>query len=322
MFIGLTGVSSIAAASDMGYDALLQTAVASDNRATFETILDTALATWPDDREAILALAQSLKPEWLEPAQVAEVAEAEKRKAAAEKASRDRGIIYYLDPALWNGQAELGASSSTGDSDEQSGSLGLSFNRSFGDRWEHDLDLKLDVARANGVTSKERFVTKYEALWKPWDETYLVNYTEFELDKFSGYDYRLTETIGVGYQLIETAKQNLRLEGGPGIRINKIEAVRSDGGILLTPAETQYEFIGRLSSTYSLQLTENLMLEDRASVLFGTESTTVENWIRMSARINAHLAARVSFEARYDSAPPLGTEAWDTITRATLVYDF
>lgn len=323
MFVGAITASVPAYSADKGYDALLQTAVEADDRNTFEIILQTALSTWPDDRDAILALAKGLKSEWLEPAYIAEVEEAEARKVAAEEASRARGIIYYLDPALWNGQAEVGASSSTGDADEQSASIGLSFNRSFGGTWEHDLDLKLDLAQANGAATKERFVTKYEVLWKPWSEAFLLSYTEFELDKFSGYDFRLTENLGAGYQLFQTDRHALRLEGGPGVRINKIEATFDDEtGIEATPPETIYEFVGRLAANYELKLTSDITLSDRASVLFGTESTTLENWVQMSARINSHLMARVSFEARYDSAPPPGTEAWDTITRATLVFDF
>lgn len=323
MFVGAWVISTPASASDKGYDALLQTAVDAGDRATFDIILETALATWPDDREAILALAEGLKSEWLEPAFIAEVEEAVARKVAAEEASRARGIIYYLDPALWNGQAEIGGSSSTGDADEQSGAIGLSFNRSFGDRWEHDLDLKLDLARANGESTKERFVTKYEVLWKPWEDAFLLNYTEFELDKFSGYDYRLVENLGFGYKFLQTERQTLRLEGGPGLRINKIEATFDDGtGLQLTPPETIYEFVGRMAANYEIKLTSDITLSDRATLLLGTESTTLENWVQMSARVNSHLMARVSFEARYDSAPPLGTEAWDTITRAALVFDF
>lgn len=305
-----------------GYDKLLATAVTSDDRATFDVILQTALATWPSDREAILALAKGLKAEWMEPAQIQEVEEAEARKIAAEEASKARGIIYYLDPALWNGQAELGATSSTGDTDEQSISMGLSFHRDFGKRWSHDLDLNFDLGRNSGETTRQRFVTKYEAIWRPWNGLYAVNYTELEVDKFSGYDYRVIENIGIGYQLVDTDRQKLRLEGGPGIRISRVEATFDDLGALLSPTMTETEFLGRISSTYELKLSDTVSFKDRASVLVGVDMTTVENWMELTARINAHLAARMSFEVKYESAPPAGTAAWDTITRAALVYDF
>lgn len=305
-----------------GFEAMLGTAVAADNRATFDTILNTALTTWPDDRDAILAYARGLKEEWMEPEQIAEVEESIARAKAAEEASRARGIIYYLDPSLWNGQADLGAGSSTGDSDEQSISLGLSFQRDFGERWSHDIDLDFDLGRANGVTTREKFVAKYETIWKPWSEAYMINYVEFELDKFSGYDYRVIENLGVGYHLLKTDTQSLRLEGGPGVRFSRVEATFDDTGLLLDPARTDTEFLGRVASTYELKLSETITFKDRASILVGVDMTTVENWMQLSARINAHLAARVSFEARYESAPPIGTSAWDTITRAALVYDF
>ena len=90
----------------------------------------------------------------------------------------------------------------------------------------------------------------------------------------------------------------------------------------MLPAHTDTEFLGRVSSTYELKLTDNLSFKDRASALFGTQSTTLENWAQFSARINSHMQARLSFEVKYDSLAPLGTSAWDTATRATLVYDF
>ncbi|NVJ98952.1 MAG: DUF481 domain-containing protein [Alphaproteobacteria bacterium] len=310
------------ASGSAGYEAMLKTAAAADNQATFEVILNTALQTWPNDRDAILAFAKGLKADWMEPQQIKEVEEAEARKKAAEDASKARGLIYYLDPKLWNGQAELGAGSSTGDSDEQSVSLGLSFNRDFGSRWSHQLDLDFDLGRTEGETTRERFVTKYETLWKPWAHTYLLNYTEFEVDRFSGYDYRVIENLGVGHQLIDTDRQSLRLEGGPGIRISRVEATYDDLGALLEPAMTETEFLGRISSTYELKLSDTVTFKDRASVLIGVDMTSVENWLQFSARINSHLAARLSFEVKYESEPPVGTAAWDTITRAALVYDF
>lgn len=314
--------TSLASSGSNGYQAMLKTAATAENHATFDIILDTALKTWPGERAAILAYASSLKADWMEPEQIREVEADVARKKAEEEASRARGILYYLDPKLWNGQAEMGAGSSTGDTDEQTISLGLSFNRDFGTRWSHQLDLDFDLGRTEGVTTRERFVTKYETLWKPWDHTYFVNYTELEMDRFSGYEYRVIENLGIGHQLIDTSKQKLRLEGGPGVRISRVEATYDDLGALLMPEMTETEFLGRISSTYELKLSDAISIKDRASVLVGVDMTTVENWLQFSARINSHLAARLSFEVKYESEPPVGTAAWDTITRATLVYDF
>ena len=299
-----------------GVKALLTTASLADNEKAFNTVLQTALETWPNDRVAILTLARSLQSDWMSEGAIAEIEAAAQEAEAAQQALENRGLYHYVDPALWNVKAELGARQSSGDSDEQAIAFGLSFNRNFGDKWEHSFKFNADFTRAGGATTRERFLSKYEALWKAWDKGFLVNYTEVEVDRFSGRDFRITENIGIGYQLLDGKVHKLRFEGGPGVRFNKIEATE------LTPSETENEFIGRIASLYELKIAENILVTDRASILFGTNSTTFDNLLEISSRLNSRLAARLSFGATYDSAPPPGTTAWDTLTRATLVFDF
>ncbi len=312
----LSGPAS--AESPAGFSDMLKTAVASNSQASFNAILDTALATWPNKRKEILAAAHAMQPSWLIPAHVQEAERNIAAKRAAEKASRDRGIIYYLDPSLWNGQAEMGAGTSTGDTDEQAVSMGLSFNRNFGPKWEHALDLDFDFARSEGNTTRQSFVTKYETLWRAWDKTYFANYIELETTRFSGYSYRVIENLGIGYQLIKNDRQSLRLEAGPGVRFSKLT---EDSETTMQGDLTKTEFLGRLATTYDLKLSERTSIRNRAALILEAE-TSIENLTEFSARINTHLAARVSLEVKYDSGAPLGTSVWDTITRATLVYDF
>jgi len=291
---------------------MLKKSVETGDQAAFDTVLHMALATWPDKRSAILMEAEALQADWMAITQLEELEAAREAAVATEQASRARGIIYYLDPVLWNGQINLGASASTGDTEETSFAVGLSFNRQFGPEWEHGLDLDFDRTTSSGVTKRQRFVTKYETTWRPWDKTFLLNYVELELDHFSGYDYRIVENIGVGFQLVDSVRHKLRLEGGPGLRFSKEEET----------GFTNTEFLGRLSSTYDWKVSSTMSLRDRTSVIFATTSTTVENDLRLTAKLNSHLSARISFKARYDSAPPLGTSAWDTVTRASLVFGF
>lgn len=314
-FLLLTsGLVSTAAFAEVpkGLSDMLKTAATKGDKATFETILQTALATWPGDRNALLTLANTLKPEWTRQEHAAELAKAKADAEAKEQASRARGIFYYLDPKLWNGQAELGAGISTGDTKEKAGSVGLTFKRKFGPKWEHNIDLGFDYARRSGDTTRNRFDGKYEALWKPWDKGFLINYVELELDQFSGYDYRVVENLGFGYQILQTSRQSLRLEAGPGVRFYKVEDEPGSGT----------EILGRLSSTYEIKFNDSLSLKDRIAFIYGADSRTLENRVQASARINAHLAARLSVEVKYDSEAPDGTAPWDTLTRATFVYDF
>ncbi|WP_020398741.1 DUF481 domain-containing protein [Kordiimonas gwangyangensis] len=299
---------------------MLKTAAAANDKDTFDTLLETALKTWPSKRITLLKSARTISETWMPQPYLDELAAAKAAEEAAEAASRARGIMYYLDPKLWEGQAQLGGSTSSGDSDEQGLSAALSFERAFGPKWNHSFNFKFDFGRSEGVTTRQRFVGQYEVMWKPWTNVFLLNFTELELDKFSGFDYRVVENVALGTEVFRSANQSLRVEGGPGIRISGVEASLENG--VLVPAHTSKEFLGRVSSTYELKLTDNLSFKDRVSAIYGTESTTLENWAQFSARINSHMQARLSFEVKYDSLAPIGTSAWDTATRATLVYDF
>lgn len=291
---------------------MLSKALENNDKTAFDVVLNMATASWPDKRGAILKTAQALKAEWMEVSHIAEIKTADAEAVASEVASRARGFVYFVDPKLWNTQLELGAGSSTGDTDEKALAIGLRFNRKFGPAWEHDLDMDFDYARSSGTTKRQRFISKYEAIWRPWKTAFLLNYTELELDRFSGYDYRLVENIGVGFDLLNKGNYKFRVEGGPGVRFSQFEV----SGIRET------EFLGRLSTTFDWKISDNMTLEDKTSVIFASVSTTIENALRLSAKINSHMTARLSFDTKYDTAPPLGTSAWDTSTRATLVFGF
>lgn len=305
-----------ASGTPTGISDLLKTASVANDKATFDTLLTTALNTWPNKRIEILKAARGVSETWMSQTYLDELAAAQKAEEAAEAASRARGVMYYLDPKLWQGQAQLGGSTSTGDTEEQGISAALSFERAFGPKWNHSIDLKFDMARSDGATTRQKFVGQYELMWKPWKDVFLLSFSEVELDKFSGYDYRVIENLAVGTEIFRTPRQNLRIEAGPGIRISRVEATD------FAPAMTDKEFLGRVSSTYELKLTDTIVFKDRASAIFGSDSTTLENWAQFSARINSHLAARLSFDIKYDSIAPIGTAKWDTATRASLVYDF
>ncbi|MCJ9429779.1 DUF481 domain-containing protein [Kordiimonas marina] len=300
---------------------MLKQAAKNEDHASFDTILEMALKTWPKDRNAVLKIANEVKSDWMKEEHTAELAKAKADAEAKEKASRARGIIYYLDPTLWNGQAQLGAGTTSGDTQEHSVALGLSFKRNFGKEWEHHIDFAYDFARSAGETTRRRFDGKYEMLWKPWPKLYLDNYTEYEQDRFSGYAYRITENLGLGYRLIESKRQSLRVEAGPGVRLYRLSDTFSDIGELI-PGYNTTEFLGRVSATYELQISDSLNFKNRAAVIAGTDSTSLENFAQLSARINAHLAARLTFQVNYDSPAPEGTAPWDTATRITLVYGF
>lgn len=310
----LAGMLTPAALADTpaGLEEMLKTAVANGDEALFDTLVGTALQTWPGSRLDILKTAAALEPNWIESDFAQEVADAKAADEEAERKSRARGIIYFLDPTLWNTTAQFGAATSTGDTDEQSIALGIAMSRDFGTKWEHDFNLDFDFASSQGLTTRRRILARLNTIYKAWDGLFVSNYFESDFNKFSGFDYRILDSIALGVKILQSERQSLRIEGGPGVRFNRFEIGN----------DTETEFLGRVSSTYELQIAENIDFKDQASMIFGTGSMTFDNRATVNAQINSALAARLSFQVQYDSDTPIDAAAWDTITRATLVYKF
>ncbi|WP_374762992.1 DUF481 domain-containing protein [Yunchengibacter salinarum] len=316
VFLLLVAPHGRAAGVPDGIAALLQTTADKGDETRFQTILTTALESWPDQRQALLTLAEGIRRDWLQDTQKSDLAEARATAAAAERAQRARGFMYYVDPALWDGTIQGGISSSSGNTSETAFNVGLSFDRTFNDVWEHALNLDVDFARRQGVTTQERYNLDYELLYNAIERGFIVNYTEIDVDRQTGFDYRVIENLGLGYKLLDSDRQTLRVEVGPGVRFNRIEASETE------PAFTRTEFLGRLAGSYELQINDDIKLDDRISLIVGGQSTTLETVAGVSTRINSALSARFGFEASFDSNPPPDTANWDTITRANIVYDF
>ena len=310
----MTAILSVTASADIDVTlkAMLETAVKSGDPLQIAAIEKIAIATWPKDADAIKAMIAKLKTP-VEPCGVSDKKTLAQAAGEDGKAAKKVNVInYYLSPALWNGQLELGGGTSSGNTDVQSVTLGLCFRRTFAENWEHDLDSNLDYSKNSGLVTKRKIIGAYKILLKPWDSFYVMNFLQVEADKFSGYKYRITENIGFGYEFINKDNMLWRLEGGPGIRYNKLYATDI----------TETEFLGRLSNTFEMGLWKNIKIANKTSAIFTDTSSTFEKKAELKDHIKAHLAAKMIYSVNKYTGAPLGKKKTDTISRATIVYDF
>ena len=317
-FMTVTAHSGASADDISGADAMLR-AAESRGEIIWRTVLETAFDAFPDNRRSLLEAALSSAPDWLTDDEKLELQGFAAAEEAAEEASRQRGIWHYLDPALWNGRADLGGSTSSGDTSERALNLTLHFDRKFGEKWSHVIDFSADIGRRQGLTTRERFVTDYSLRYNLRDTIFLANTSRAEFDRFSGYNYRISNVAGVGVVLFtDSNAHNLEIQLGAGVRVNELRADSAVAGDDLTLTE----FLARAEGIYSWSISDTLALRNRSTAFFGSNSITLEDEISLSAAINSHLSARLTFILNYESDAPIGSASVDTATRASLSYSF
>jgi putative salt-induced outer membrane protein len=211
----------------------------------------------------------------------------------------------------WKGSAEMGFSSSSGDADAQAFTGGFRANRIFNISWEHAFKVDLNFAKANGISTQEKLTSDYQVYYMNWNRGYMFGLATFEYDKFSGFDYRLTQSVGVGYTIFNENDLRWSIEVGPGARESRTKL-----------NNTEVEFVGTLNSNFRHWIQPEISYGTDIKTAWGPERFTIINIADLKARINDNFSARFSFETNYDSVVPLGTSKTDTLVKATIIYDF
>jgi putative salt-induced outer membrane protein len=222
------------------------------------------------------------------------------------------GMLAMNGSALadWSGEGDLGMVVARGNTDTDTISAKLAIKKTQ-DEWEHNAGLAFLRSTNAGVTSAERFALTGQSDYAIDEHSYYFGSLRYEDDKFSGFDYQSSATVGYGRKFIDTEVATLKGELGVGYRQTKLETFSSEGDAIL-----------RAAMNYTRNLTDTTSFSNDTLVESGSNNTFAQNITGLSVRINDSLAMKVGFEVRYNSEAPLGLKSTDTITTLNLNYKF
>ena len=218
----------------------------------------------------------------------------------------------------WTGEGEAGGFVSTGNAEETGVAIGLGLKKESL-KWRHRVDGIADYRSTDGTTTKERYFLGYEGNYKFTDRFYAIGAVSWEKDVFAGIDSRFSESLGLGYRVID--RKDLILDVDASVAARQVEYVQP---IAAFPGQDLSESTigGRLGGRLVWEINESTSLSEVVVAYFDSQSNTIESTTALTTRLSGALAARASFNIRTESDPPLGREQTDTTTRAALVYSF
>jgi putative salt-induced outer membrane protein len=283
--------SSIFAASiPQPIEAMIRAASDSGDAAAMKTTVDLAKKTNPDSANEIDDLVANLAKQT-----------EEKRIAKLKSEGFFEG---------WTGQGQAGASITTGNTDGRATSVGLKFDKETLD-WKHEILANGDYTKQNGITSQNREVASYQGDYKFNDRWYGLGLLSYEHDPFAGFNRRLSESLGVGYNALKTDSMTLGLEVGPAFRQTHYITGESDSS---TGA--------RLAANYSWTISPGVVFTENAVYYVQPGDSTMTSTAALTAKIRGALSVQASFLYNHEQHPPLGLDKTDTTTRLSLVYSF
>lgn len=303
----LASSASVSAQLPAPVKAMIDAAIESGDPNAARLVFKLARQTNPEDAAEIDALLAAYNEEQ---AQLAAQAEAKRVEAV-----RTAGLLEN-----WDGKGELGAFRATGNSSNTGLTVSLGLTRQ-GIDWRHMLRGRADYQRSNGTTTREQYFFAYEPNYQISDRVFVYGLAQYERDRFQGFSGRYAVSGGVGYQIIKQANLQLSAKIGPAYRVTDFINGESESRIAgLLGVDFDWNITDRLKLTHDT----NAVAETggSATVIVDSNNTSVNLVTGLNARISDKVSARFSYTIEYDSNPPQGAVKTDTLSRATLIYDF
>jgi len=306
--IGAAGLSTPAvAALPEPVKAMIDAAIASGNKQDVLAIVKIAKTTNPDDVAEIDSMLADYNHNQ---AKLAEAALREKQEAG-----------FFEN---WKGQGELGGFRSTGNTRNLGLSGGIKLVKDAV-KWRLNFQARADYERNKGKTTRDQLSATIEPNYKFDQKLYAYGLAQFERDRLQGFSARYTISGGLGYELVKTSDLRLAIKAGPAFRVTNFASGKSESSLAaLAGLDFDWKIADNLKFSQDAGGTwaSDAQGYTSAVAIIDSDNATFQATSALDAKLIGSLSARFSYTIEHETNPPVGRFKTDTLSRASLVYDF
>ncbi len=230
---------------------------------------------------------------------------------------RKYGLIFLLPFLLLadtKQKIELGYFGTTGNSNSTSLTAGYSIQSDISDATTAKFWADILYSTKEGQTDNERYRANARVEHSYTKRLFTFLEISFLRNTFQGYDAQYGINPGVGYKLQPSKQHELDLLLGYAYRRNDLTSgQRQDLHYAKTELDYNYQITNKNSLQANLYFIENL-----------SNSSDYESKLDTSLNLSIidKLGFKLSYEIKYDNLPPIGKKKTDTLTKASIVYEF
>lgn len=336
-YVSPVGAEEAEAGLTIAEEGALVAAAKRDDDVAVQAIVVAAIARTSDDTSEIIRDVYRLVPAHVDPVmkvvrktfpELADRLTAVAEEVVEEESGSHPGVkdeIAEAEPQYWSGEVAVGGSYRKAVTNASTASLDGEVKYE-GDLWEHRFAGGFDYGRTDGETDTHRVFLEAKTQRQISESFYLFGLGEYEDDRFSGFDYQITEGGGLGYKVFDTPVFKLNLEGGPSLRHSKVSETEEVNNELLARLAVGLEWNISDSATFtnetSLFFTErqvNVVSKGDAEI---DDEQEASNLSVLDMKIIGNLSARLSYDLRYRSAPPANAPSTTSLAKFLLVHSF
>lgn len=209
------------------------------------------------------------------------------------------------------GEGELGFTSTSGNTESQSLNAKLSITKTH-DQWTHNARISALQSSTNNVTSARSTSLEEKSQYNYSEDSYSFGKLRYETDKFSGYDYRGSLTLGIGSRFIHNESHTLDASAGIGYRTSKnttTQVITNEG-------------VATLDAGYEYRISPTATFIEKLSVESGKDNTHSESETALKTKINGNLSSKITYLVKHNSEVPVLVKKTDKILTVSLMYSF
>jgi putative salt-induced outer membrane protein len=216
----------------------------------------------------------------------------------------------------FSGDAELGATLTTGNTDTTSVKARLDMKHDLGN-WENQYLLEALYKEDAGEVTSKRYLSRLQGNYQLSNISYMFVTTKREIDPFTGFKSTSTIAAGYGRKFINDDITQLNIEVGPGYKFKRLDSESAAEAGYDTDntwvAHGVMNFETKISGSSKFK---QMFIVEYGEVFEGRSETSI------TANIIGALAMKFAVILRYNNKPLDDKESTDTETNMTLLYAF
>jgi putative salt-induced outer membrane protein len=223
--------------------------------------------------------------------------------------------------AEWTGKGEAGLVIASGNTDTKTANAKFQLASEI-DKWKHQFGGSALYASSDPEgTTAQRWEAFEETDYNFSPRTFWFGALRYEDDRFSGFEYQVIGSTGLGRKFIDTDVTKFTGTAGVGYKFFETRDAFDDAGVLIEEGDTDSEVVFRGTLDYDHEFTATTSILDKFVVEAGADNTFLQNDLALQVKMTDLLALAVGYSVRHNTDPPVGFKKTDTLTTINLVYE-